>query len=371
MVKRVFKLIVPLAGLLVFGATVLYLTNGESGGTQANDGNDNIVHLLDGADQPEGDYALILHEFVTGAGSRLIEDEAELSALAGDLWYRSQWDPASVLGQSFFTLLGMPPVEHIGTLLKDGAVEQEFFCLSVNCAQWRGVVNSDEVWGMAGLYRLHPAVGSPVDRSSQSFTDYGAYLQAHAAVADDHTRFYARTNGAMAAPPDDGQRGIRVSLPSEIVQVSPAERLAEANGEEAEPLRRLAEEWLEGTGGTVDTVSITTRQPLWVLYEDGYVYEAGGTVGLRGVSFNTRQIRISVPKDQVGAVHARIEAAQFPPPDRSLLVQPLVQTFVAQNIDTACLPQCGDVEDTQLFEDMDVFVEPDPTWVLELWEPIP
>lgn len=324
-----------------------------------------IVKMLDDVDLDAGEYALILDDFVTGRGPRMIVGNAALAELEDRLWYDNPVHFGSVATQGVFSLMGMPRVQEIGSLVRDGITIRTFDCLSVNCINWPTFDDAESVWGLGGFRQEAGRIGSPVRAVTNHFMRYDDYVEAHANAADDPSLIFAEIGAEILLPPDDGLRTVTLVLPTEIL---PLAYTSEPQGDAEQDLTRQAQGWIAGHDAEIASLTISQTLPFWLRRNGETVYDDDGLVAVRDVSYISRVIHFSVASADANAVVSDLRALDFPPPDTSLLAEPIARTFQDQGFDTACLPACGSIDNTLLIDSTDVYRQPEPSWTLRLWE---
>ena len=324
-----------------------------------------------------GRYALILDDFVTGSGPRLISDPAELEALRPQLWYLRESHAGTFVSTSIGLTMGMPPYKKIGTLLHDGVVVEDFNCLSVICRTWPdgGADNPD--WGLGGL-RGAPPPGAAIERISSHFENYDAYLIAHKSIAADPTRLFASAESAAIAPPDTGMRNVYIDLPSELVTlVEPATSPPQMVPQEAAidvtaQLTGQAKAWIGEGPGNVVAVRISDPAAFQVRQDHNIVTDAEGRIRtLPGLGWRDRSITIEVPEDRLEEVTARIDTGFAASPDTLRLNDATHSAFVAWGLDASCLPGCGGADMSRIITASSFMVAPRPSWTIETWRILP
>ncbi|MFE3839274.1 hypothetical protein [Pseudogemmobacter sonorensis] len=326
------------------------------------------VEMLDGRDPASGRVALVLEDFVTGSGPRLIRDPEVLARLAPDLWYMDQTSVGSMIGQATLTLMGMPPVQRIGTLLEDGAAVRDFTCLSVDCIGWRGK-DDRSLWGLGALSAAPPP-GEPVEQVTGWYDTHDAYLAAHARAAEDPLTWFAKPGGGTPDPGDDGMRGILVTLPT-VISASPPRFDAPPDQEAQAELETLARGWIEGSSARIEGIHATGPNPFWVLKDDDRLHDENGSRTLPDLSWHSAEISLQLPEAEVETLLSRIGATDRPAPETALIAPAIARAFALWGLDTACLPGCGAIDRNRITTAIDIYVTPAPHWQLPLWRLLP
>lgn len=327
---------------------------------------DDTVRMLEGVDLTKGDYGLILDDFVTGVGPRLITGNEELEQLKNSLWYSNPINIGTVVSQSMFSMMGMPPQQKIASLVRNGATARKFECLSINCINWPKLDDPEKVWGLGFMRGKDKIPGRPVRRVWESFTQYEAYRAAHATALKNPDVIFAEIGDEIPKPPDDGLRDIRVSLPTQVFPISITSSKPDAAAEAK--LRDMAEEWASGFGASVTSVYVTPALPLWLLRNKEYVYNDNGSIALSNVSYIDRSISFSIRVESAEAFKKYLSELDWPPMGHDILPQAIAQTFKDHRLDTTCLPSCGGFEETRLIDHLTVSQEAEPSWELRLWQ---
>ncbi|WP_283177358.1 hypothetical protein [Gemmobacter sp. 24YEA27] len=356
------------------GFAVLFLTMAPGPAT---------VALLSGISDDElasGQYALILEDFVTGAGPRLITDSATLAGLRPSLWYLDASGGGNVTGDitgaDIAGETARAPLTEIGTLLKDGAAVGTFSCPTIQCRTWPAGADSPENWGMGALRDSVPH-SAPAELITSHFENYDSYLINHDAIASDPGRWFAEPGAEKVLPPDTGLRRIHIDLPSELVALRdpvglPPEKAPEARTEavaedEVARLTEQAKAWLGGRPGTVTSVRVTAPIPFFVLQDGTYLTDAGKNRVLPGIGWRDRAITIELPEARLDEVTARIDTSFAPSPDLLRLTDAVHRAFDIWGLDASCLPGCGIADQSRIIQAADVTVSPRPSWSISSW----
>ncbi|MCL4066988.1 hypothetical protein M3484_10430 [Pseudomonas sp. GX19020] len=337
------------------------------------------VALLSGISDDElasGQYALLLEDFVTGAGPRLITDSATLAELRPSLWYLDGSGDGDITGAEISGETGGAPVTEIGTLLKDGAAVRTFTCLTILCRTWTAGAGSPENWGMGALRQALPR-SVPAELITSHFQNYDSYLINHDAIATDPIRWFAEPGAEVVLPPDTGLRRIHIDLPSELVtlrdpvglppKVTPEARTEAVAEDEVARLTEQAKAWLGDGPGTVTSVRLTAPMPFFVLQDGTYLTDSGKNRVLPGIGWRDRAITIELPEARLEEVTARIDTSFAPSPDLLRLTDAVHRAFGSWGLDTSCLPGCGIADQSRIIQTTIVTVSPRPSWSITAW----
>ncbi len=334
------------------------------------------VELLAGLDEAalkSGKYALVLEDFVTGSGPRLITDGASLAALQPSLWYLDEGAGATVAAAIAPGTMGLPPSRSIGALIEDGRVVKEFSCLPVSCQSWPETGAEQGSWGMGALRGQVPGA-VPLEQLTSHYETYDSYLIAHKSIAADPTRWFATPRDEAVLPPDTGLRRIHIDLPSELVTLDdPAGTPPESDDVQTQSaaLSAYAKAWIGDGPGEVVAVRISEPMPFWVLKDDALVSDTGGNRALPGIGWRDRSITIELPDARIEEVAARIDTGFAPPPDTLRLADEVHRAFVTWGLDTSCLPGCGAADVSRIMRASGYTVSPRPSWSITSWREIP
>ncbi|NPD15195.1 hypothetical protein HOY34_08280 [Xinfangfangia sp. D13-10-4-6] len=366
--------LLALAG--AFGGALTFFTSGTSGTPKRVE----LLAGLDNAALQSGHYALILGDFVTASGPRLIEDPETLAQLAPSLWYNDESDAGSYVGSAIGLMMGAPPVKEIGVLLKDGRTEKTFTCLSINCLNWLSAGEDAGHWGMGGLRQQLPP-SQPVELMTSHFENYDAYLIAHKSIAADPTRWFAEPTNDALQPPDDGRRQVYITLPSQLIALpepaadsppgQPLKLPIAADPKEVEALRQHAQSWIAGTDGEILNLYVSMPMPFWVISDGNYLYDEDGSRALPGLGWQDSTVTLSLPEGQIPALLEKIDTSFAAPPDMLRLSDAVHRSFVAWGLDADCLPGCGGVDTARIIPATDITVSPAPSWTIASWRLLP
>lgn len=322
-----------------------------------------IVRFLEGVDTVNADIDIVFGPIMTGGQTVVVTDDAWIARNADALWFEKTGGAGPVVGAVILGLMGMPLEQFIATVYRDGVPVQRFGCLSVECIN--GLVT-----GMEGL-DISALPGRPVQIVSEGFTDHDAYLRAHQTELNDPDSWFLRPGDQNPAPPDSGLRRITIVWPSELVALEP-DFWPDVEDPEA---RARIDAWIDaltrGTGARIQTVDSVERMPLWLLKDDGFVYDDNGTVGLHDLSLRNFTIRLEVPEAEVPELETRYRANPPEPTEMAPLDPAIGRAFVRAGLDTDCLPGCGDVDRSRLVTTPDFRRGPDPFWSIAVWRAAP
>ena len=318
-----------------------------------------VVSLLAGVDTAGADIDIVLGPIVTGGEAMVITDDAWIAQNAEALWFERTGGAGPVIGAVIFGLMGMPPEQFIATVYRNRAPVVRFACLSVTCIN--RLVSGMEDFDAASL------PGQPVGRFTGTFSDHGAYLDAHRAALNDTDSWFLWPGDESPQPPDSGMRRVSIDWPSTLVPLPPDFRPDVQDPQARAEIDAWLDTLIDGTDARVTTVYGIERMPLWLQKDGGYVSDADGTVGLHDLSLRGFTIRLEVPEAEVAELEARFQATRPAAADLTPLDPAIARAFERSGLDGVCLPECGDVDRSRLVTDPEFRRGPDPFWTVAVW----
>lgn len=376
MTRPLVKTLLFLSGALVLAALILALVFwlGMRGLVQAVGAvfgppeGETRVEMLTPEQLAEGGYALILGDFVTGSGPRLIDDPDALARLQPQLWYLDERDAGSFAAAAMGTLMGMNPTREIGALMRDGVTLRRFSCRAVLCQTWPAEGAQAAKWGLGALRGAAP--GRAVEYVTGYYDTHESYLAAHARVLEDPDRWFAEAGGEIPAPPDSGLRAVHVDFAGELAAKPPPAGWAPDPLPERTALVLHAIGWIGDSGGRIASVR-ATPMPLWVMKDGTFLHDGNGSRALPDLTLMERGLVLEIPHTRLEEVLARIDAGLIPPPDRLVLGDALHRAFAAWGLETDCLPGCGAVDEGRIIWRGSAVPGARPQWRIESWRPLP
>ena len=315
----------------------------------------------------DGMDALILSGFVTGDVPRLLTGAA-LEREARHLWFIDESTAGATFGAVALSLMGMPPSTTIATAFRDGQPIRKHVCLTHQCRDW---APDDSRWGLGALRGQGTALGPEVTLERRSFSDHEAYLSAHAAILEDPARWLDRPEAVSPEPPPDDLRLMVVSLPTRLLPGAPPDGLPRPDPDLAQQLEGLALRLTDGLGGEIAAVIGAEPLPLWVLHDGAYLRrDDGATRALPDLVAHSPTLRLMLPPDTEAELRRRLEAELLPPPDPGAVQQAVARAFADWGLDSACLPDCGDVvpPNGQWDRRAELRMANPPFWTLDYWQ---
>jgi len=289
-----------------------------------------------------------------------------MEALRPSLWFRETRKEGGLF--SAVSEVGRARTE-VATLLKNGAAIRIITCPTEECGAlftlWdqQGARNS----GFAAIRAAASAPGAAVDYVTGYYDSYDAYRAAHAAIAADPDRWFARPGAELAELAGDGMGEIRVSLPVVLLPYGP-HQASEATEKAAEAaLITLGQSWLGNVPGEVRVMQPWPRE----IYIDWQEPRDDRPLSLPGVSYRQSEIFLEMPLARQAEVEAVIRAkigeSGFLPPDLLTLEDALHQAVALGGHDTSCLPGCARVQSQRINHNAEIWPRPVPGWQIESW----
>lgn len=316
-----------------------------------------VIRMTEGYDLGQGGFSLVLGDLVTGRGPLLVQDAAELSRLAPDLWYSLPVSAEAAAGSEH----AAPQVE-IGTLFQAGLPLHIFTCPEADCGSWfigadsQGARDS----GFAALRQRSALPGEPVEHVTGYYDSYAGYQRAHAAILAGNGRWFATPGAAKLQQEEAAPALLEITLPVELIagEAPPA-------AEEEARLTALSSGWLgdrPGSAGVAislpEPVSLTLLPPL---------SDAGAEIPLPGLHYRSRIISLRLAQADARSLADQIDLSGFAMPDLLILSDAAHQALRQQGYDTACLPDCASIALGRINQPARIGIHPAPGWEIGSW----